>query len=59
MTKLNEILLHIMKNGWGKQAFLQSFVFEVVISKKEIKMFEHMEISESMFESVVKAYYLK
>ena len=50
---LNGTHIHIIPNGWSKQAYLQGFSFESVPFKKAINMFEHMEISEKIYEEVV------
>ena len=53
---LNEILLHSMPNLWDGNYFLQGFGFGVVPLKKEINMFEHMNISASIYEVAVEPY---
>ena len=53
VTKLNEILLNSMINSWSKQAFSQGFDCETISLKKSVNMFEHMEITESIYESAV------
>ena len=42
-----------MPNSWSKQAYVQGFYCESISFKKEVNMFEHMEISESIYEDVV------
>ena len=59
VTKLNEILLNSMPNSWSKQAYVQGFDCESITFKKSINMFEHMEITESIYEGVVETSYKK
>ena len=51
-TELNEILLNSMPNIWIRQAYVQGFYCET-ITQKYGNIFEHMEISESIYEGVV------
>ena len=57
VTKLNEILLNSMPNRWSKQAYVQGFDLESITSKKVVNMFEHREITESIYEGVVEPSY--
>ena len=57
-TDLNEILLNSMPNIWIRQAYVQGFDFES-INLKYVNMFEHIEISEYIYEGVVEPYYKK
>ena len=52
-VKINEVILHNIPNGWSKQAFLQEFDFEAMIFKQSVNMFEHMDISETIYGGVV------
>ena len=47
-VKHNEVLLHIILNGWDKQKFLQGFYFEALSFKKVLNMFERIDIAESI-----------
>ena len=49
-TKLNEIIFHIIPNGWCNQYFLPGFYFQAFHIKKTINMFEHMYIVEYIYE---------
>ena len=51
--ELNEILLQIVLNVWGKKDFPQGFGFEIVPFKKSINILECMETVESDNEGVV------
>ena len=53
MTELNEILLNSVPNSWSKQAYVQGFDWKSITLKKSFKLFERMDIAESMFKSVV------
>ena len=59
VTELNEILLNSMPKIWSKQAYVQGFDCETISFKKAVNMFEHMEISESIYGGVVTIYYKK
>ena len=44
---LNGIILSSNTNGWSKQSYVQGFEYEY-IALKDVNMFEHMEILESV-----------
>ena len=46
-----------MPNSWYKQAYVQGFDCEYISSKKSVKMFEQMDIAESMYEVVAEPSY--
>ena len=48
-----------MPNIWSNKVYVQGFFCESILLKKFVKMFEQMEISESIYEGVVKKYYKK
>ena len=52
VTEINEILLNSVPNIWYRRAYVHTF-------KKAVNMFEHMEISESIYECVVEPSYKK
>lgn len=46
-AEFNEILLHIMTNGWDKQAFLQGLYYEAVPFKRirqYVRAYEYLRI---------------
>ena len=47
------MFLDSMPNSWSKQVYVQIFDCENITLKSAVKMFEHMEISESIYEVVV------
>ena len=49
VTGLNEILYNSMPNIWSNQAYVQGSYCETIYFKKYVKMFEHMEIDESIY----------
>ena len=53
VTKLNEILLNIMPKSCSKKSYVQVFYCEILSFKKSLNMFDHMEISDSIYENVV------
>ena len=57
VAKINEILLNSMPNSWSKQAHVQGFYCKSVNFKKDINIFECMDISESIYEGLVEPYY--
>ena len=59
VTELNEILLKIMPNIWSKQAYVQGFDCETISLKKDVNMFDRIEISETIYECVLTPYYYK
>ena len=58
-TELNEIILNSMINIWYKQAYVQGFDSKSVSFKKDVNMFECMEIVKSIYEGVVEPSYKK
>ena len=50
---LNEIPFNSMTNGWNNQAHLQGLYSENITFKKDVSMFEHMEISETIYEGAI------
>ena len=56
-AKFNELLLHSIPKSWGKKDFLQGFYFEAVTFKKEINMFERLDIVEYIYEGVAEPFY--
>ena len=59
VTELNEILLNSKSNSWYKQACVQGFGCKSISFKKSVKMFESMEISESIYEVLLPPSYKK
>ena len=57
VTKLNEILLNSIFNICSRQAYVQGFDCESITFKKDVNIFERMEISKSIYEGVVKPSY--
>ena len=58
-TELNSFLFHSRPNGLIRQAHVQGLDFESVTFQQYFNMFEHMEISESIYEGIVETSYLK
>ena len=52
-TEFKETILNSMNNSWSKQAYVQGFDCESILFKKAVNMFEWMDITESIYESVV------
>ena len=48
-----------MPNSWSKQACVQGFYCKPISFKKNVNMFERMEIAEIIYEGVVTPYYKK
>ena len=48
-----------MPNGWRNQTYVRGFDYEFINFKTSKNMFEHMEISETMYEGVLEPSYLK
>ena len=42
-----------MKNGWINQEYVQGFDCETITFKKDINIFEHMEIVDTIYKGVV------
>ena len=59
VTELNKTLLNIMPIIWSRQDYVQGFDYESITFKKTVNMFEHMEISESIYEGIVEPSYKK
>ena len=57
VTESNETLLNSMPNTWSKQAYVQGFDYKYISFKKDANMFEHMEITEPIYEGVVEHSY--
>ena len=53
VTELKKILLDSMHNSCYRQAYVQGFDYEYITFKKNVNMFERMEIAESIYEGVV------
>ena len=51
--ELNEFTLNSMTNIWSNQAYVQGFDCEPTSLKKDVNMFECMEIAESIYEGAV------
>ena len=48
-----------MPNGWRNQTYVQGFDYEPINFKTSINMFEHMEISETIYEGVLEPFLFK
>ena len=48
-----------MPNIWSKQAYVQGFDCKSISFKKAVNMFEHMDISECIYEGVIEYFYKK
>ena len=48
--ELNDILLHAVLNGWGKQAYLQGLYFEMKSYKTTCDIFKLMEVALKIYE---------
>ena len=59
VTKLNEVLLNSMPNSWSNQEYVQGFDCGSILFKISPNMFDHMELSESIYEGVVLPSYKK
>ena len=46
-----------MPNIWSKLVYVQDFSYESISFKKYVNMFEHTEITESIYEGVVEPSY--
>ena len=57
VTKLNEILLNRMSNICSKESYVQDFDNEYISLKKAVDIFERIDISESIYKSVVERSY--
>ena len=53
ITEINEIILNGMPNSWSKKAYVQGFYFDTISFLKAVNMFEQMEITEIIYESVI------
>ena len=49
VNELNEIILNIMHNIWSKQVCVQGFDWKSILFEQYVNMFEHIEISESIY----------
>ena len=59
MTQLNETLLNSLPNIWIKKAYVQGFECKSITFKTAVKMFECMDIYESIHEVVEEPSYKK
>ena len=59
VTELNEMFLNNLHNSWFKQSYVQGFYYESISFKESVNMFEHMEISESIWEGLEEHSYKK
>ena len=59
VTELNEILLIGMHNNWSKKAYVKVFYCESITFKRAVNVFDHMVITESIYEGKVLPSYLK
>ena len=48
-----------MPNSWSRQFYVQGFYWEYITFKNAVNMFEHMEITESIYKGVVEPSYKK
>ena len=55
-AELNEILLHIITNGWGGVGFFTGFYCETMPFNKGINIFDRRDIVKSICEGVVEPY---
>ena len=53
VTEKNENLLNSMPNIWSKQVYGQGFDCESITFKKDVNMFERMDIVKSIYKCVV------
>ena len=53
VVELNLKNLNIVPNSWIKQAYVEVFYCESITFKADVKMFERMEIAESIYDVVV------
>ena len=59
VAELNEILCNSMSNSCIKQEYVKVFDWEPITFKRDVNIFEHMDIAESIYKGVVEHYYLK
>ena len=57
ITKLNDILLNSIPDSWSNKVYVHIFDFEYTGFKRDVNMFECMEISESIYKGSVEHYY--
>ena len=50
-------MLNSIPNSWIKQEYVQGFDSEYINFNEVVNIFEHMEISESIYKSGVEPYY--
>ena len=50
---MDDILPHIMDNGWSKQAYLRGFDFDPDTYKDYVNMFKQMETNECIYEGLI------
>ena len=49
--EIKEILLHVVPDGWAKQAYLQGLGFDMKSYKATCDLFKIMEVAEQLYES--------
>ena len=49
VTELKIFFSNIIPNSWSKQAYVQGFYCESISLKKDVNMFEKMNIVESIY----------
>ena len=54
-TEYNEVTLYSMPNVWSKYAYLQGLDLKISY-KKEINIFERMDIKESIYKGALKKF---
>ena len=57
VNELYDIILNSIPNSWSKQAYVQGFYCESILLKNAVKMFERMEIAESIYKGGVEPSY--
>ena len=56
---MSKIILNSMPNGWRNQTYVRGFDYEFINFKTSKNMFEHMEISETIYEGVLEPFLFK
>ena len=49
---LNKIILHVFRNAWVKQSYLQGWGFEIKICRETFSVFQRIEISKTLYKGV-------
>ena len=57
ITKLNDILLNSIPDSWSNKVYVHIFYFEYTDFKRDVNMFECMEISEYFYKGSGEHYY--